>query len=321
MNDIDRPAHVQVRFAIPPERVDDLLAALDDDVASLAAYEAEDGAGWICELLFSAAPDLGRLQAELHDVLGPAAPTIEAMTVAPLAAEDWLEATRRSFPPLAIGRFWVHGSHVEEAPPVGTVPLRIDAGTAFGSGEHGSTAGCLWALHDLARRRPFSRVLDMGCGSAILAVAALKCWPQARAYACDVDIEAVRTAAANARVNGVAGRLSTAVCEGYDRPEPRRAGRFDLVFANILAGPLIAMAPDLARALAVGGHAIISGLLSVQAEAVLLAHRRQGLHAVGRYDIGPWTTLVLSKPRGWRPRRGVRHLSPFTVERWPARSA
>jgi ribosomal protein L11 methyltransferase len=320
MSTTDGPAHVQVRFPIAPARIDELLADLDDIVASVAAYEASDGSGWLCELLFYQMPDLEALQARLVAALGEDAPAPAALSVGRLLPKDWLEATRRSFPPLAIGRFWIRGSHIEAAAPAGTVPLLIDAGTAFGSGEHGSTTGCLHALHDLARRQPFSRVLDMGCGSAILAIAALKCWPQARAYACDIDADAVRTAAVNGEINGVARRLTTAVCDGYDRPELRRSERFDLVFANILAGPLVLMAPDLARSLAKGGRAILAGLLSAQADSVLIAHRRQGLHAAARYEVGPWTTLVLTKPRTWRPRRRVRPPSPFAVERWPTRT-
>lgn len=310
MNDTDTTALFQVRFAIPAAAVDEVLTAVEELGESLSAYE--DGTGeWVCEVLVRGAPDLDALTRELGAALGADAPDRAEFAVAPLAERDWLEATKRSFPPLTIGRFWVHGSHVEEMPPPGTLPLLIDAGTAFGSGEHGSTTGCLWAIHDLARTHRFARILDVGCGSAILAIAALSCWPTARAVATDIDPASVAAAAANARVNGVAARLRTLVVDGYDRPELARRDRFDLVLANILAGPLMEMAPDLAHTLAPGGHAVLAGLLSVQASAVLLAHRRQGLHAVGRYEIGPWTTLVLAKPLKDRPRhRKIRYPSP-----------
>jgi ribosomal protein L11 methyltransferase len=157
----------------------------------------------------------------------------------------------------------------------------------------------------------------MGCGSAILAIAALKCWPTARAYACDLDTGSVKAAAANARENGVAERMRTAVCDGYDRPELRRADRFDLVLANILAGPLAEMAPDLARTLAPGGHAVLAGLLNAQASQVVMAHRRQGLMLESRRDVGPWTTLVFKKPPASRRRSRARRPSPFPYERWP----
>ncbi len=306
----------QLRFPIPVDAVEEVLAVLDDEAQSFATYEDADG-DWSCEIITRAAPDRARWRAVLEEALGDVAPAAEEIEIEPLAERDWLEATKRSFPPLAIGRFWVYGSHVEEAPPPDAVPIRIDAGVAFGSGEHGSTMGCLQAIDELARRRRFKRVLDMGCGSAILAVAALKCWPTARAFACDIDPDSVRAAAVAARDNGVAQRLRTAVCDGYDRPELRRADRFDLVLANILAGPLSEMAPDLAHVLAPGGHAVTAGLLNAQAPQVTAAHRRQGLVLESRRDVGPWSTLVFKKPAASRPRPRVRRPSPFPTERWP----
>jgi ribosomal protein L11 methyltransferase len=157
----------------------------------------------------------------------------------------------------------------------------------------------------------------MGCGSAILAIAALTCWPTARAYACDLDADSVTAAAANARDNGVDQRLRTAVADGYDRPELQRADRFDLVLANILAGPLAEMAPDLAHTLAPGGHAVLAGLLNAQAHQVVAAHRRQGLVLESRRDVGPWSTLVFKQPVASRRRPRVRRPSPYPHERWP----
>lgn len=319
MSEDRTPGFWQVRFPLPADAVDEVLAAVEDDALSLAAFEDEDGF-WVCEILSREPPDKAALQRRLALALGEQAPPAATIAVERLAARDWLEATRRSFPPRAIGRFWVYGSHVEEPAPAGAVPLLIDAGTAFGSGEHGSTMGCLMAVDALARKHRFHRVLDMGCGSAILAIAALKCWPTGRAVACDIDPGSVTTAADNAALNGVGPRLRAFVADGYDRPALRREGRFDLVLANILAGPLIEMAPDLAKALAPGGHAVLSGMLTVQSDAVLHAHRHQGLVAVERIDVGPWTTLVLRRP-AWRARpMRVRHPSPFAVERWPVPS-
>jgi ribosomal protein L11 methyltransferase len=317
MNDTGDDATLwQLRFAIPVDAVEEVLAVLDDEAQSFATYEETDG-DWRCEIITRAVPDRERWRAVLAEALGDVAPAAAEIAIEPVAEQDWLEATKRSFPPLAVGRFWVHGSHVEEEPPAATVPLRIDAGTAFGSGEHGSTMGCLMALDELARRRRFKRVLDMGCGSAILAIAALKCWPTARAYACDLDPDSVTAARANARGNAVAHRLRAAVCDGYDRPELRRADRFDLVLANILAGPLAEMAPDLAHTLAPAGHAVLAGLLNAQAHQVVAAHRRQGLVLTSRRDVGPWSTLVFKQPVASRYRPRVRRPSPYPYERWP----
>ncbi|MFW5680010.1 MAG: 50S ribosomal protein L11 methyltransferase [Pseudomonadota bacterium] len=304
----------QVRFPIPAEDVDEVLAVVDEASESLAAYEEEGR--WVCELIMRHEPDLDELRWRLEHAIGEDTPGDADFEVARLAAQDWLEATKRAFPPITVGRFWVYGSHVESAPPAGKVPLMIDAGLAFGTGEHGSTHGCLVAIDRLARRHRFARVLDMGCGTAILAIAALKCWPGARALAVDIDPLAAATAKANAVVNGVGERIRTGRADGYDAPELRRAGRFDLILANILAGPLCQMAPDLAISLAPGGHAVLAGLLTTQADAVAEAHRRVGLRLIARYAVGPWATLVLKKPRGHRRRPRVPHRSHFHVTSW-----
>jgi len=317
MNDTGDGASLwHLRFPIPVDAVEEVLAVLDDEAQSFATYEDADG-DWRCEIITRAAPERERWWALLAEVLGEVAPAVEDIAIEPLAEQDWLEATKRSFPPIAVGRFWIYGSHVEDAPPADAVALQIDAGAAFGSGEHGSTMGCLVAIDGLARRRRFKRVLDLGCGSAILAIAALKCWPTARAYACDLDPDSVRAAEENGRENGVAQRLRTAVCDGYDRPELRRADRFDLVLANILAGPLVEMSPDLAHTLAPGGHAVLSGLLNAQAHQVVAAHRRQGLVLESRRDVGPWSTLVFKQPLSSRQRARIRRPSPYPYERWP----
>jgi ribosomal protein L11 methyltransferase len=176
------------------------------------------------------------------------------------------------------------------------VPIRLDAGLAFGSGEHASTRGCLLALDELARRRRFRRVLDMGCGSGILAIAAAKCWP-ARVLAVDNDPKAVVVAQENADQNGVAGQIRVRWSEGYRSPAVRSAGPYDLIFANILADPLCDMARDLARHLAPGGTAILSGLFDRQAARVIEAHRAVGLRLRRCLQLEIWTTLVFSARR------------------------
>jgi len=225
MSDETTSTFWQLRFPIPVDAVDEVLDVVDEDAESFATYEDEDG-GWRCEIITRKRPEPAEWHAALVEALGEVAPARTAIVVEPLAERDWLEATKRSFPPLSVGRFWVHGSHVEEAPPAGSVPLLIDAATAFGSGEHGSTLGCLTAIDQLARRRRFRRVLDMGCGSAILAVAALKCWPTARAFACDLDPAAVAAAEENARANGVAW-IMAGLAQGLNR-----AGHHVDVFDN-----------------------------------------------------------------------------------------
>ena len=280
-----------------------LLEALEERSLSASIFGADvddedDPVRWRVDLLFKERPDAPALEAELEALLAAHGLALEGgLEVAWLPHQDWLAAVRMVRQPLQVGRFWVHG----EADPLPhrpkLVPLLIEAGLAFGSGEHQTTAACLEAFDALLRRRRYPRVLDMGCGSAILAIAAARADAQCRAVAVDNDPLAVRVAEDNVRRNHVAARVRTVVSDGYADPAVRRAGPYDLIFANILADPLIAMAGDLRRQLAPGGVAVLSGLLDRQAALVLAAHRAHGLREIGRVERQPWVALVLRRLR------------------------
>ena len=279
----------------------DLLDELEEQALSVSLFEIEDPetaepVAWRVEMLFSEQPDATTLRRTLAAVLGRRPAAVPAVTIETVPAEDWVAATAVRLPPIPVGRFVIHGAHAREELPAGLVPIEIEVGLAFGSGEHPTTSSCLLALDRLARRRRFRHVLDVGCGSGVLAIAAAKCWP-AEVIAVDNDRIAARIAAENARLNGVAGRVRVVEADGYDHPLVRRRRPFDLILANILADPLIELAPALRRHLAPGGHAILSGLLDRQAPAVVAAHERLGLRLCGRIDQGPWTALVLTAPR------------------------
>jgi ribosomal protein L11 methyltransferase len=230
----------------------------------------------------------------------------EDLLVELVAEADWLAAAAAAQTPVQVGRFYVHPPHAADARPPGSVGIELEAGLAFGSGEHATTQACLLAIDRLARRHRFRRVLDLGCGSGILAMAAARCWP-ARVLASDNDPVAVRVAAENVARNGLADRVRLVLAEGLDHPATGRAAPFDLVLANILADPLIELAPALSRHLAPGGWAVLSGLLDRQAGAVRAACRRAGLRAVDEIGDGPWRALLLRRLHG-RPndRRGGR---------------
>ena len=209
-------------------------------------------------------------------------------------AGGWLARTQSSFPEQRVGRrFAIRGTHLPPAHVPGRITLVLDAGVAFGSGEHGSTRGCLRALEHVVRYRP-SRILDLGCGSGVLGMAAA-CLLRRRVLATDIDHWSVRVARENVLANGLRGRVRCQVAAGW-QPKARAAGPYDLVFANILARPLCSMASDLAANLAPGGHAILAGLLASQFRAVLATHRRAGLVLERRLQEAAWTTLVLRKP-------------------------
>jgi ribosomal protein L11 methyltransferase len=215
---------------------------------------------------------------------------------APVEAEGWLARTVAAFGEQAIGEdFLIRPTHVPPRRTYGRMVLTLDAGIAFGSGEHASTRGCLIAFARAAKDgRPMRRMLDLGTGSGILAMAAAKCRGRP-VLATDIEPWSVRVAEQNARMNQVGGLVRARLADGW-RERHVRAGRpYDLVFANILARPLCAMAKHLAAGLAPGGTAILAGLLGTQARMVLAAHRRQGLVLERALPVGPWTTLVLRK--------------------------
>jgi ribosomal protein L11 methyltransferase len=209
-------------------------------------------------------------------------------------ADGWLARTYASFPEQLIGRrFAVRGTHLTGPAAPNRIALTLDAGLAFGTGEHGSTRGCLVALEGVALRRP-SRILDMGTGSGILAMAAARLLNRP-VLATDIEPWAVRVAKENAALNGVAHLVDVRLANGWTDPFVRRSGPYDLVFANILARPLCLMAADLALHLAPGGTAILAGLLASQARWVLAAHRRQGLRLERMLPQGAWTTVVVRR--------------------------
>jgi ribosomal protein L11 methyltransferase len=265
--------------------------ALGTVCGAVSAFEAPEG-GWRVEGFATASPERALLEASLalawagrEDAMGP-------LVIERLPPRDWLAENQASFPPLRAGRYFIHGSHYCGPVPAGAIALVIDAATAFGSGEHATTRGCLLALDALARRRRFARVLDMGTGTGILAMAAAKTW-RLRVTARDIDAEAVRVAAHNAAVNGVAALIDARRANGYQGLG--RARQFDVIFANILSRPLALMAPALARALAPGGVAVLSGLLARQERTVLAAHRAQRLALRHRFRLSGWHTLVLAR--------------------------
>jgi len=273
----------------------EIAALLDELAGAVSAFEVHAGDGPAAEWRVEAYPATPLLDPGLEIRLSLAAAAAGGALIEisqqRLRERDWLGETLRAFPPLRIGRFFIHGSHWRGAVPAGTTAIEIDAASAFGTGEHATTTGCLRALDALARRRRFQAPLDIGTGSGILAIAAAKTLHR-RVLASDIDPESVRVARRHTRRNGLSGQVRVVQGAGY-RSRTVRRRRYDLIFANILARPLAAMASDLKRALAPGGRAVLSGLLRRQEAMVLAAHRAQGLALERRIVIDGWSTLVL----------------------------
>jgi ribosomal protein L11 methyltransferase len=258
---------------------------------ALTIFE-QGAADWRIEAYYPEAPDLAVLHGQVLDLLGARVPALRANEVPDL---DWVALSQAALPPVAAGRFTVHGSHDRGRVPRGPNAILIDAGQAFGTAHHATTFGCLAALDALTRRGRFVRVLDLGCGSGVLAIALARALPRAAILATDLDAPSVAVARDNMRRNGVAGRISAFAAAGLDHPRLRGARRFDLIVANILADPLVELARGLSRALAPGGTLVLSGLLTPQSPRVIAAYRAAGFILRAHRRIEGWSTLVLAR--------------------------
>jgi len=248
----------------------------------------------------------------------------DELIIKPLEDRNWVEESLKGLSPVRAGRFFVHGSHDAHTRPDTTINLEIDAGTAFGTGHHGTTTGCLLALTHLAKSNHINNILDVGCGTGVLAIAASRLLKKP-AIASDIDPEAVRVAKLNARANLVAPFTTTLTATGIDNRTIRKNAPYDLIFANILAGPLVALAPKIAPLISRTGHVILSGLTTNQERWVLAAWYTQGLVVKKRYQLDNWSTLVLGYPIN-SGKKNVRYSAPvkdrtgqFLIGKWLSR--
>ena len=275
----------------PAEGLGEAMERLEPAPTGVGVFEVEDGSGlWEVGGYFTENPDRAAL------ALLAAAFGAKDFAVSELPETDWVAHVKRELAPVVAGRFFVYGNHDADKVPTDTIALRIEAAMAFGTGHHGTTLGCLQALDRLATEgfRPRA-VLDVGCGTAVLAMGAARLWPDVPTFASDIDPVAVDVARANLEANGMANALTCLEATGLDHPDLAAAAPFDLIFANILKGPLMALAPDLTASLAPKGIAILSGILEDQADAVQAVYEAEGNSLLHRDQIGEWITLVLRK--------------------------
>lgn len=272
------------------EKLGQAMEHLMPEPTGIGVFEVEDGSGlWEVGGYFTETPD------ETALLLLSTAMGAQPFVISELPETDWVAHVRRELAPVAAGRFFVYGSHDADKVPADCEPLLIEAAMAFGTGHHGTTLGCLRALDKLAAGGFVGKnVVDIGCGTAVLAMAAARIWPSG-VLASDIDEVAVDVARSNAAANDLSDRIVCYEAAGFAHPELAKAAPFDLVFANILKGPLVALAPDMERHLQPGGYAILSGILNEQAQDVLDVYLRSGFNLVSEEQIVDWTTLVLVK--------------------------
>jgi ribosomal protein L11 methyltransferase len=282
---------------------DDEWLALIEPMPTIVAEEVEafNDAKWRVRAYFAEKPSraaIAAMQSRLPSAAGAEAKLEQ------LPDEDWVVASQRDLRPVHTGRFYVHTSANKGEVPTGSIPLQIEASRAFGTGGHETTSGCLAMLDRLKRQgRQFDLIADIGTGTGLLAFAASHLWPRAYVTASDIDPVSIEVTADNAEINGLrlgTGQGEIALCSapGTDHPLIKARAPYDLVIANILAGPLIELAPALSAILRTSGMLILAGLLDTQAPAVIRAYRKLGFRLQARHDNGDWPTLLLVK----RPR-------------------
>lgn len=290
---LPRPTFLwRIKMIVPAAAVDAFEKVLEPHCVAISAFK--DNGHWRVEGFTGSEPDekafLG-LIARAAEEAGIETPPANFELVPP---RDWVADNLADFPPVRIGRYFFHGSHFEGTPPAGLITIQLDAGAAFGSGEHASTAVCLMMLDELAKQRKFLKPLDMGSGSGILTLAMAKTW-RTRVVAVDIDDEATTVTARNARKNRL-GPLVRAMCgPGYRTPGVTQNGPYDLIVANILARPLCRMAGDLVRNLSPGGIVVLSGLLERDGRRVIQAHRVHGLALLRTRTLNGWQTMMMKR--------------------------
>lgn len=283
-----------IALRVPAEVMETFEAALSSVCRAVSFFHDEDVDEWDIQ----GVKERGEFENELASALLVAeivSGVSPVLTRGLVPVGGWLARTKQAFPEQLIGRrFAVRGTHIQTPKLPGRVTITLDAGLAFGTGEHNSTRGCLVMLEDFLKHHRPNRILDLGTGSGILAIAAAKLLHKT-VLATDIDPRAARVAAENAKLNEVGGLVSAIQADGWADPRITRAAPFDLVFANILARPLCAMAHQLAAHLAPGGVAVLAGLLNTQVNWVLSCHRRAGLRLEHRLVDGAWSILALRK--------------------------
>lgn len=291
-NPANRPTYVAwlAAEAAIAQRIAALVTELLDPAAAVCAVFELPDRRWRVELHFTLRPKPAALRAIIAQAASDE--LARALVVEKLPARNWVKASLAGLKPVGAGCFVVHGAHDRARVPQNRIGIEIEAATAFGTGHHGTTRGCLIALDLLARRRRPRHVLDLGTGSGVLAIAAAKRL-HVPVLATDIDVQAVRAARDNARRNGVGSLVETIHAAGLTAPQVSERAPFDLVLANILLAPLQRLAAPLARNLWPHARVVLSGVLATQADAAIAAYRSQGLMLERRIALDEWVTLVM----------------------------
>ncbi len=268
---------------------------IDPPPEALSVFEADglDITGpWRITAYYAAAPELEGLRQILQQIIDVEVPAPRLESVPDL---NWVALSQAALPAVRAGRFWVYGAHDRHRVPQGPGAILIEAGQAFGTAHHATTYACLLAIDRLTRLQRFQQVLDLGCGTGVLATAVARALPQARIMASDIDASSIDVAQQNIAINRAGGRVRAVCADGLNHPKLRGRARYDLLIANILAAPLILLAKDIARSVQQGGVVVLSGLLTHQAYEIIATYRVAGFALLHHRRFTGWSTLVLRR--------------------------
>ena len=285
-----------VNITLPPDAADFFADALGEEAVAVTTLAPPREKTSIVEAIYDHEPNQAEISAKLEILASALNISSPSFTIKPAPPLDWLKKVAEDFPPLKIARWTIHGAMHRDKVPNRLHALQIDATNAFGTGEHPTTRGCLLMLDKILKSgfRP-RNMADIGCGSGILAMACIQS-TRGRAVGVDLDPDSVQIALNNIRANGLSSNIQVRCNRGYVSPTLKHSAPYDLIMANIFAGPLSEMAKDLKNNLRPGGVAILSGLLTTQANMVIAAHRMQGLALTKHMRLGEWSVLALTRP-------------------------
>ncbi|MGB5949753.1 MAG: 50S ribosomal protein L11 methyltransferase [Parvibaculum sp.] len=286
---------------------DALGAAFEPEALAVSTSEANEGAAtlvqtssewnevvahgdWRIEVLYADAPDMGAIRTLIAPIEHETGVDVAELAIEQMPEIDWVTKSLEGLDPVQAGRFFVHGSHDADKVPASAIPILVDAGQAFGTGHHETTMGCLEYISDIVRQGVRLNALDLGTGTGVLAIAIARL-ARCAVLASDIDPVAVRTARENARKNGVGSFVAAVAAAGFGHPALAARAPYDLIVANILARPLVSLAPAFRAHLRPGGTLVLSGILRIQEAMVTSAMRAQGLYLRSRKPMGDWVTL------------------------------
>ncbi len=279
----------QMTLNVSRETLDDFIEALEAFASTVSYFEQTTDKSWLIQAFCSAPPPHDEVIAHIALIASLKNVPCPHIEITEVPEKDWVSENQRSFPPLEIGSFYLYGGHIKTPIPTDKLALKIDAGLAFGTGSHETTSGCLLALQELAKKEKIESALDLGCGTGILAFAIAKLW-RCPVWGSDNDPDAIVVARQNAAENHI-DNCHFQLSQGFaDITSPQK---FDLITANILANPLIELAPAMANHISPKGWVILSGILSSQAEEVLNAYRKVGFILKDKLNLEEWSVLVL----------------------------